>query len=312
MAVDQVPILPGAPEVNPMTTTPYRQARRALPATAVTLLVALTMTACGTGTDDTPTSDSKGPVVFGHVHGLGINPADDRLYVASHMGVFKQTKTGFERVADRRQDTMAFTVTGDDTFLASGHPDLRETEKPAHLGLIETTDAAKTWDSLSLEGEADFHALEPAGDRLYGYDSANGVLKVTADHRTWRDIARMGVIDLAVDPDDPGNLLVTDERVRLLRLSPDQKKSSSVAGSPSLAFIDWPQADRLVGVAPDGAVHRSRNGGKSWESLNSVGAPPEALDATGDVWHIATERGLFSSTDEGATWTPVPGQPRHH
>jgi len=105
---------------------------------------------------------------------------------------------------------------------------------------------------------------------------------------------------------------VTDERAQLLRLSPAQKKLSPVAGAPSLAFIDWPQPDLLVGVAPDGAVHRSQNGGKSWESVNSVGAPPEALDATGEVWHIATERGLFSSTDDGATWTPVSGQPGHH
>ena len=295
-----------------MPTTPYSRARRALPAMAVTVLAVLTLTACGTGTDNEPAPRSKGPVAFGHVHGLGVNPADDRLYVASHMGVFKQTKTGFERVADRWQDTMAFTVTGDDTFLASGHPDVRETEKPAHLGLIETTDAAQTWDSLSLEGEADFHALEPAGDRLYGYDSANGVLKVTADHREWRDIARLGVIDLAVDPDDPGNLLVTDGRGQLLRLGPVRNKLSPVAGAPQLAFIDWSQADLLVGVAPDGAVHRSWNGGASWESVNSVGAPPEALDATGDVWHIATERGLFSSADDGATWTPVSGQPGHH
>jgi len=275
------------------------------------VLAALTLTACGTGAADEPASSSNGPVVFGHVHGLGINPADDRLYVASHMGVFKQTKDGFERVADRWQDTMAFTVTGDDTFLASGHPDLRETENPAHLGLIETTDAARTWKSLSLEGEADFHALEPAGDRLYGYDSANGALKVTADHEKWRDIARLSVIDLAVDPDDPGNLLVTDERAQLLRLSPAQKKLSPVAGTPALAFIDWPRADLLVGVAPDGAVHRSMDRGASWESVTSVGAPPEALDATGEVWHIATERGLLSSTDNGATWTPVSGQPGH-
>jgi len=294
-----------------MRTTRNRRLRRALPATAATVLAALTLTACGTGTADKAASGSKGPVVFGHVHGLGINPADDRLYVASHMGVFKQTKVGFERVADRWQDTMAFTVTGDDTFLASGHPDLRETEKPAHLGLIETTNAARTWKSLSLEGEADFHALEPAGDRLYGYDSASGVIKVTANHLQWRDVARVDVTDLGVNPDNPADLLVTDGRAQLLRLGRDEKLAV-VPGAPRMAFIDWPEPDLLVGVAPDGTAYRSSDAGSSWESINSVGSAPEALDITPGRWHVATERGLFSSRDDGQTWTPVSGQPGHH
>ena len=161
-----------------------KRSQRTLPAAAIVLVV-LALDSCGgTSPDPRPRAEpTTDPVAFGHVHGLGINPADDRLYVASHMGVFRQTDAGFERVADRWQDTMAFTVTDDDTFLASGHPDLRETDKPVHLGLIESTDAAESWEALSLEGEADFHALEPATDRLYGYDSNNGVLKVTRDLR---------------------------------------------------------------------------------------------------------------------------------
>ena len=294
-----------------MPATRNRRAQRALPSIALTVLAALTLSACGTASGDKPASGSKGPVAFGHVHGLGINPADDRLYVAAHMGVFKETDDGFERVADRWQDTMAFTITGEDTFLASGHPDLRETEKPAHLGLIETTDAARTWKSLSLEGEADFHALEPASDRLYGYDSASGVLKVTADQLQWRDIARVGVIDLAVDPDDPADLLVTDDRARLLRIGREEKLAA-VPGAPRMSFVDWPERDLLVGVAADGAVHRSSDGGSSWESVDSVGSAPEALDITPGRWNVATERGLFSSVDDGQTWTPVPGQPGHH
>ena len=287
---------------------------RRLVATASTLVVVALGGCGGTAPMDEPSREAEsagGPIVFGHVHGLGVNPSNDLLYVASHMGVFKQTEDGFERVADRRQDTMAFTVTGPDTFLASGHPDLRETEKPPHLGLIESTDAAENWTALSLEGEADFHALEPAADRLYGYDSAHGVLKVTRDHQQWRDIARLGVIDLAVEPDHPEALLVTDERARLLRLG-QGAKLSAVNDAPRLAFIDWPQRGVLVGVAPDGAVYRSGDGGASWEPVNSVGSPPEALDITPGLWHVATERGLFSSIDDGTTWSPVAGQPGHH
>ena len=47
----------------------------------------------------------------GHIHGLGVDPADDSLYVATHFGLFHVDESGRpSRVADRYQDTMAFTV----------------------------------------------------------------------------------------------------------------------------------------------------------------------------------------------------------
>lgn len=292
------------------STGPRAGQTRTFRVTAVALAV-LALSGCGVSApNDQDNAGSEESVAFGHVHGLGINPADDRLYVASHMGVFKQTGDSFERVADRWQDTMAFTVTGADTFLASGHPDLRETEKPAHLGLIESTDAAESWKALSLEGEADFHALEPAVDRVYGYDATQGVLKVTRDRLQWRNLPQIGVIDLAVNPEDPAALLVTDDDAQLVGLGRDEKLTA-VQGAPRLAFVDWPEPGLLVGVAPDGAVHRSRDGGASWESVNSVGSVPEALDITPGRWHVATERGLFSSVDDGQAWIPVSGQPGH-
>jgi hypothetical protein len=74
------------------------------------------------------------------------------------------------RVADRFQDTMGFTVTGPDRFLGSGHPDGREGLSP-FLGLIRSTDAGRTRQPVSLLGERDFHVLEAAGSRVYGYGS---------------------------------------------------------------------------------------------------------------------------------------------
>lgn len=34
------------------------------------------------------TEDKPGDITFGHVHGLGVNPADNRLFVATHDGLF--------------------------------------------------------------------------------------------------------------------------------------------------------------------------------------------------------------------------------
>jgi len=251
------------------------------------------------------TTGPAGDQAFGHVHGLGIDPTDNGLYVASHMGVFKQTGEGFERIADRWQDTMAFTVVGPDHFLASGHPDMRE-DKPVHLGLIESTDAAETWESLSLEGRADFHALEPAGELLYGYDSQTQTLMVTSDRREWQDLTRLPVVDLAADPNDADSLMITDGSGRLMRMQAGLQPQL-VPDAPRLVFIDWPEEDLLVGLAPDGSVFRSTDGGASWQELRPIEGPPEALAVTTDRWYAATEQGVYVSEDDGSTWSSVDG-----
>lgn len=60
-----------------------------------------------------------------HVHWLGVDPADGKLYAATHTGLFRVAGEGEPvRVADRYQDTMGFTVVGPRHFVASGHPGL--------------------------------------------------------------------------------------------------------------------------------------------------------------------------------------------
>src|SRR5688500_10165382 len=71
---------------------------------------------------DLPRPD-PGPV---HVHGLGVKPTDDALFIATHAGLFRvgPEATKAQRVGERSQDTMSFTVAGSDRFLGSGHPDI--------------------------------------------------------------------------------------------------------------------------------------------------------------------------------------------
>lgn len=77
------------------------------------------------GRDDNPRpgalADEPG---VSHVHGLGINPADGSLIVATHYGSFRIPAGGddAERIGESFQDTMGFTVAGADHFLGSGHP----------------------------------------------------------------------------------------------------------------------------------------------------------------------------------------------
>ncbi|MEU9237627.1 hypothetical protein [Streptomyces subrutilus] len=184
----------------------------ALAATAAT--GALLLTACST-TGTTPAQTKAGATKAddadpgtGHLHGLGVDPADGALYAAGHLGVFRLTPAGAVRVADRYQDTMGFAVTGPQTFLASGHPSPTDpTATSPHLGLIRSTDAAQTWTTVSAAGEADFHSSWtergrlPEGARptvltavspthLLAADTSDAVHESKDGGRTWTTVHR--------------------------------------------------------------------------------------------------------------------------
>src|ERR687891_1348830 len=161
------------------------------------------------GDDQTTSATDAGPV---HVHGLGVNPADGALFIATHTGLYRSGEGDSKslRVGDNKQDTMGFTVAGADRFLGSGHPDIQQ-DLPPLLGLIESTDGGKSWRPISLLGEADFHVLRSAGERVYGYDASNDRLLVSADRgRSWDELDKPGpLVDLAVAPLAPGRVVAS-------------------------------------------------------------------------------------------------------
>ncbi|SCG46154.1 F510_1955 family glycosylhydrolase [Micromonospora halophytica] len=248
----------------------------------------------------TPTGDGE---EFGHVHGLGVNPRDGQLYAATHHGVFRITGSGPTRVGEGRQDTMGFTVTGPDEFLASGHPAHGEAG-PAHLGLIGSTDAGRTWRTLSLAGEADFHLLRQAGDTVYGLDSTSGALMASADRATWERRARVEADDLAVDPARPDTLLVTGEQG--VRRSTDGGRTWSPVGGPAVLLLHWSTRE-LVGVAADGQILRSTDAAASWTPTGGRATDaPVALTAHEGRLYLATrDARVLRSDDAGKTWHPV-------
>ncbi|MDP3713741.1 MAG: exo-alpha-sialidase [Mycobacteriales bacterium] len=281
---------------------------------AAAALLPLLLAGCSAGTDRAavgagplPPLDVETGVV--HVHGLGVDPGDGTLYAATHSGLFKIPEQGdAERVANRAQDTMGFSVVGPGRFIGSGHPDFREDDvRPPLLGLIESDDAGVTWDRISLHGAADFHALAAAHGQVYGYDSTSGTFMVTEDKKEWDRRSRLQLLAFAVDPADPEKVVATTPQGP--QLSVDGGRTwTSLAGAPSLAVVAWQQGAGLFGVAGDGTVHRSGDGGASWQRSGSAGGEPEALavDAVAGKprLHVAVAgRGIVVSGDGGRTFT---------
>jgi hypothetical protein len=255
--------------------------------------------------DTLAVSEDPGPI---HVHGLGINPGDGSLYIATHTGLWRveENETRAERVGDRLQDTMGFTVAGSNRFLGSGHPDPRDISDgtlPPLLGLIESTDAGKTWQPISLLGQADFHVLRNAGDRVYGFDASNERLMVSRDRgRTWierRPPAAM--IDLVPNPENSSRLVAATERGLF---QSDDAGASWRMLSKAVGLLAWPAPNRLYAVDGRGRVFASADAGRHWKAVGDVGGQPAALLAVAarDLYVALHDGTVKRSADGGVAW----------
>lgn len=243
-----------------------------------------------------------------HVHGLGVNPADGSLFIATHTGMWRvrEGETDADRVGNLYQDTMGFTVAGPDYFLGSGHPDINEARRkklPSLLGLIESRDAGRTWKPISLLGQADFHVLRFVGERVYGYDSSNDRLLASRDRgRTWSELARPGpLIDLAANPADPDQVLASTE-AGLFRSSSGGREWTGL--SARIGLIAWPETDTLYLVEGSGDVFISRDRGDSWVRRGNIAGQPAAFLALSerDLYVALHDGTIKQSNDSGRSW----------
>jgi len=289
-------------------TAPTGRPGRARPTRwlAVALLVVVVVAGCSPDRPAPPSQAvAEDPGVV-HVHGLGINPRNGGLYAATHTGLFAIGDGTATRVTERLQDTMGFTVVGPDHFLGSGHPDFRDKQltvpnKRPLLGLVESRDAGRSWQPLSLLGEADFHALEVAHGLVYGYDATGQRFMVTSDRRSWQMRSTVELVGFAVSPTDPN--LVVGTTGRRLQRSADGGRTWQPLQGPGLLVLDWADQAGLWGVAADGQVWHSRDAAGTWQRPGRVGGQPEALLADqGRLYAAVAELGIISSADGGRTW----------
>jgi hypothetical protein len=259
---------------------------------------------------DLPRPD-PGPV---HVHGLGVNPKDSSLFIATHTGLYRvgEGERKAQRVGgDRYQDTMGFSIVGPNRFLGSGHPDVNEAREkglPPLLGLIESDDGGRTWEPISLLGEADFHVLRSAGKRVYGYDASNERLLRSSDEgRTWSELEQPGpLVDLAVDPADSRRIVAAavgglDQGMHESRDDGQNWERLNYAAG----LLAWPAPDALYLVDELGKVLVSADDGRRLQRRGEIGGQPAALLAQGPrELYVALHDGTIKrSTDGGATWT---------
>jgi hypothetical protein len=167
-----------------------------------------------------------------------------------------------------------------DHFIASGHPDFQDPKllkagRPPLLGLVESGDPGHSWEPASLLGEVDFHVLEVAHGKVYGFDATGGWFMVSRDRRRWQTRSTASLVDFAVSPVDGEFILAANERG--LMCSVDGGRTWRPAGEPTLALLEWVRPEALWAVAGDGQVWRSVNAGRTWEHRGELGGPRRAM-----------------------------------
>jgi len=272
-------------------------------------LLVVAVAGCGEQADADRSAAAIGDPGPIHVHGLGVDPADGALFVATHTGLFRAPagELRAERVAGRYQDTMGFAVVGPGRFLGSGHPDLGE-KLPPFLGLIESHDAGQTWKPLSLLGKVDFHVLEAGGRRIYGYGSdfktrEQRLLSSVDGGRRWQRLAPPEpLISLAIDPGDARRLLASGERG--VYRSRDGGRSWTPLDAPVAGLLTWNAAGAFL-AGGDGRVWRSAGASGPWRAAGSIEGQPAAFDNGRERELLAAlhDGTIKRSTDDAATWS---------
>jgi hypothetical protein len=275
---------------------------------AIAVLAAVVLLfGCGEAEEEPATGPTPNDPGVIHVHGLGRNPADKALFIATHTGMFRlgSSDRSAKRIAELYQDTMGFTVVGPDHFLGSGHPGSID-NGPPFLGLIESRNAGSTWRPISLRGKVDFHVLEAQGQTVYGFGSdwdtrEARFLRSDDRGRSWTRLAPPeGLLGLAIDPQDPRvGVALGEQRGWLSRDGGSSWRPLSIPGG----MVTWSREQGLIAVDLEGVIRGAREPTDQWSEIGRLPGPPAALEAAGDELLAAThESRVLSSSDGGKTW----------
>lgn len=241
-----------------------------------------------------------------HVHGLGYDGGAGVLYIATHTGLFELVdgRGTATRVSDSHQDTMGFSLVRGDFFYGSGHPDARE-GLPPHLGLIKSTDRGRSWQPVSLTGEADLHVLRTQGRFIYGVDAATNRFLASEDRGgTWRaSTLQRPYVDVAIDPGAPRHLLATDGAALYESTDGGRRWRPIARGVGGL--LSWPEREKLYVVDGDGRLLVGTGAAAAWRSVGDVGGIPTAfLAVDGRTLYVALHDGTIkASQDGGSSWS---------
>lgn len=260
-----------------------------------------------------------------HVHGLAYAADGRALLIASHGGLIAYRDGQWRQAGDRTYDLIGLSVTKDAIY-ASGHgPSDRVVGDP--IGLVKSTDGGKSWQRLTLAGEAEFHVMDVSfgSGAIYVLNVAPnsqmprpGVYFSRDDGKSWRRCAVAGlspqIVRIAAHPLLPSTVAVATENGIFIsqdfgeafrRIGPNVPVSAitfDVSGDHLFFALDDPY--RLLRISRDGTAPLEL----SLPELEETSFVKFIAQHRSNLQQlaIATRRkNVFQSDDGGATWKHI-------
>lgn len=276
-------------------------ARRA----GLVLTLVATITACGSTSGEVVASAGD----LGHIHDLVV---DDDILAATHTGLWRiEDLDRAVLVGTERHDLMAMASLHDGALVASGHPDMRfeqyhREDHPPFLGLTRSEDGGRSWEVVDLLGEADFHALVPVGDQLFGAETTGYIWRLNPDS-TWERLGEVEARDLAVDPADKTRLVAPDYSGALWLSSDGGATWSALDDAPSVVEVEWPIADSILAADATGTIWSASSPEDEWTAVAVGPSDVETflIDPAANWWVTVHGGAIARSHDKGETWVDI-------
>ena len=213
---------------------------------------------------------------------------DGRLLVGTHTGVAEiDPVSGAVSNRGASQDDFMGLTGSAELLVASGHPGVGSA-MPDPVGLLRSTDGAQTWETVSLTGEIDFHALAIDGDRIAGAATTGELMYSVDGGVTWEGLGVAEVVSLAWFDDQ----LWTSDGQAMTMWTPGDSMGHgegmphSMDGGRGALLAASPDGSRLWTLRADGTVAHSVDG-EVWVEAGSV-TEAAALAASEDAAYVVT------------------------
>ena len=220
-----------------------------------------------------------------HVHAAVY--LDGSLLIGTHTGVaLIDPVTGEVSKPGASRDDFMGLAGSSDLLVASGHPGAGST-LPDPLGLIRSTDGGLTWETVSLTGEIDFHALAMDGDKVAGSATAGQILYSEDGGASWIAIAEGEATSLTWFG---GQLWIANGET-LSTWTPGEAAPQVVADVAGVIVTAASDGSLLWILQPDGSLLVSEDG-IAWSPAGSL---PEAtyLAASADAAYAVTPERIY-------------------